>query len=489
MASDRWATFITTYFVWLLAGYFLIQTGVRYLASPVLGLDEAEQIIASQSLQLGYGPQPPLYTWLTILFFSIFGKGLFATALLKNSLLFLGYLGVWLSAKKASDITLAAIASASLIFLPQIAWESQRALSHSVLMFACSAWTVYLFIGCMEKPRWWRAVILGLVIAAGALSKYNYFFLLVALFAAGFCVADARKFLRSKYFLCSVVVAFVLILPPLFWVFQHQDLIYSRVHKFGIDRTEHQLLTGVYSLTSAALRFVSVAVVLYFCAWATSFYWKDTEQHDQYVIESTRKLLTLVVIFGLVLALVAVVLSGANVVKDRWLQPILFLAPLVASLWLFADVSLREAKIILGTASILAVIIIILIPLNFAWGNFKKPSAHALPSQAIVDTLAQYGVRSVFATSHSIAGNIGNLKPGWAVTIPEYSGLDISYPYPVAVVWTGHGPRIPAKMAELYQTLKGEPLPPSEIHRESAPYYYWSKYPFDYSFVVVTEGK
>ncbi len=485
IVSDNWATFIAKHFVWLLAGYFIVQTIIRYFASPVLGLDEAEQIIAAQSFQLGYGPQPPLYTWLTIAFFWVFGEGLFATALLKNTLLFLGYLGVWLTARKASDPTLAAIGTASLIFLPQISWESQRALSHSVLMFACSAWTVYLFLTCIEKPSWWRAVVFGVVIAAGALSKYNYMFLLVALIVAGFCIEDGRKFLRSKYILGSAAVAVVLLLPPAFWMFENQDLIYARVHKFGIEKVERHFLTGFISLVNAALQFVIVAVVLFFCAWATSFYWKDAEQHDQYVNETIRKLLTLVVIFGLVIAAVSVVASGATNVKDRWLQPILFLAPLVASLWLFAEVSIRQAKIILGTASVLAVLIVVLIPFNFAFGSFKKPSAHSLPSQAIVDTLAQYGVRSVLTTSHSIAGNIGDLKPGWAVTIPEYSGIDINYAYPVAILWKGHSKAVPENMSALYQKLKGKPIPNSEIHKEAAPYYHWSEYPFEYSFIIV----
>lgn len=485
IASDNWAEFITDYFVWLLAGYFIAQTLVRYTASPVLGLDEAEQIIAAQSFQLGYGPQPPLYTWLTIIFFSVFGKGLFATALLKNSLLFLGYLGVWLTARKVSDKTLAAIGTAALLFLPQISWESQRALSHSVLMFACSAWTVYLFISCIQKPSWWRAAVFGVVIAAGALSKYNYLFLFAALIAAGFCIEQGRRFLCSKYIAVAAGVALILLVPPAFWMFDNQDLIYARVHKFGIDKVERHFLTGFFSLINAALQFVIVAVVLFFCAWATSFYWKDEEQHDQYVNEPLRKLLTLVVVFGLIIAAVSVIASGATNVKDRWLQPILFLAPLVASLWLFAEVSMRQAKIVLGTACILAVVIVVLIPFNFAYGSFKKPSAHSLPSQAIVDTLAQYGVRSVLTTSHSIAGNIGDLKPNWAVTIPEYSGIDINYAYPVAVLWKGHTKVVPENMKALYEKLKGKPLPSSEIHIEAAPYYHWSKYPFDYSFIIV----
>src|SRR3954470_20838878 len=48
----------------LLAGYFVLQIGLRLITSNAADLDESEQLLATQHLQLGYGPQPPLYTWL-----------------------------------------------------------------------------------------------------------------------------------------------------------------------------------------------------------------------------------------------------------------------------------------------------------------------------------------------------------------------------------------------------------------------------------------
>ncbi|WP_208990974.1 glycosyltransferase family 39 protein [Pseudovibrio sp. Tun.PSC04-5.I4] len=485
MASDKWVEFVADYFVWFIAGYFILQTTIRYFASPVLGLDEAEQIIASQTFQLGYGPQPPLYTWLTILFFSVFGKGLFATAFLKNLLLFLGYLAVWLSARKAADKTLAAIGTASLIFLPQISWESQRALSHSVLMFACSAWTLYIFVLCIEKPNWWRALAFGEIVALGAMSKYNYFFLLAALLVSAGLIPKARKFLLSKYAICSALIVVVLLIPPAFWMFENQDLIYSRVHKFGLEKTERHFATGLVSLAAAVTQFVAVAVVLYAGAWISRFYWSGDEQVDQYVNEPIRLLITLIVVFGLTITAVSVFASGATVVKDRWLQPVLFLAPLAAALWIFSEVSMRQTKMLFGSAGALAVLICVLIPLNFVFGNFKKPSAHSLPSLAIVDTLSQYGVRSVLTTSHSLAGNVGDLRPEWSISIPEYSGLGIVYPMPIAVLWKGHSQDVPANLAALYEKLEGVPLPRAEVHREATPYLNWSEYPFDYSFIVI----
>ena len=48
----------------LLLLYFGAQVVARLWVSDALELDEAEQVLWTQQLALGYGTQPPLYTWL-----------------------------------------------------------------------------------------------------------------------------------------------------------------------------------------------------------------------------------------------------------------------------------------------------------------------------------------------------------------------------------------------------------------------------------------
>jgi len=70
------------------AGYFLLQAISRGLISETLGMDDAQESLLAQKWSWGYGPQPPLYTWLVIIFSNIFGLSSFTMALLKNALLF-----------------------------------------------------------------------------------------------------------------------------------------------------------------------------------------------------------------------------------------------------------------------------------------------------------------------------------------------------------------------------------------------------------------
>src|SRR5512133_574724 len=75
-------------FVLCLALLFGGHAVLRTVLSPTANLDEAEQLMLTQDWALGYGPQPPLYTWLQACVFQVFGVSIFSLAVLKNGLLF-----------------------------------------------------------------------------------------------------------------------------------------------------------------------------------------------------------------------------------------------------------------------------------------------------------------------------------------------------------------------------------------------------------------
>src|SRR5690606_3921831 len=103
----------------------------------------AEQALVSQRLRLGYGTQPPLYSWLQWILFQVFGLNLFALSALKNLLLFSTYASLFFLARPLIGNGPAMAASASLLLFPQIAWESQRDLTHSVLLTALACATLW----------------------------------------------------------------------------------------------------------------------------------------------------------------------------------------------------------------------------------------------------------------------------------------------------------------------------------------------------------
>src|SRR4051794_35034986 len=87
-------------FLYALVAYFGLQVFTRCCVSNSLQLDEAEQLLLTQTWQWGYGSQPPLYTWLQTICFALFERDVFALSILKNCLLFSIYWFVYLSGKE-----------------------------------------------------------------------------------------------------------------------------------------------------------------------------------------------------------------------------------------------------------------------------------------------------------------------------------------------------------------------------------------------------
>ena len=69
----------------VICGYFLFQALYRRLLGGGLLIDEAQMLLWSRELAWGYGPQPPLYSWLQWATFAAVPDRLLALALLKNA--------------------------------------------------------------------------------------------------------------------------------------------------------------------------------------------------------------------------------------------------------------------------------------------------------------------------------------------------------------------------------------------------------------------
>ena len=151
-----------------LAVYFAGHALLRGSISPSLNFDESEQSFLSQSLAWGYNSQPPLYTWIQILFFKVLGCNAFAMAVMKNSFLFLTY---WLLFRALEEVTesvpLAIVGSLGMFTIPQIAWESHRDLSHTVAA-TCMTCALFYCIARMAGKKatrpWVGYVGLGLIV-------------------------------------------------------------------------------------------------------------------------------------------------------------------------------------------------------------------------------------------------------------------------------------------------------------------------------------
>lgn len=303
---------------------------IRISEPTGLELDEGAELVRAQAFQFGYGTQPPLYTWLLIPLMAIGGPAIWPLALVKNLLLFGTHAFVYGSGRQLGlPVGTALLASSSMLLLPQIGWESQRDLTHTVLATFAAAASLFLVLRLLLCPTWGSYIILGLALAAGLLAKYNFVLFALALLLATLSVST----LRSKLFDLRIALTLGIILligqTHARWL-QENWFVASQgsLDKMGVSYNGN-LLAAIPALLFGILQFAAPFLVV-----AGAFLLTKSLPRQQLAsgLEASRQLLDryLLAVLGL-LALMGLIL-GIHEFKGRWLQPLLFMLPL----WLLA---------------------------------------------------------------------------------------------------------------------------------------------------------
>ncbi|RWL86740.1 MAG: glycosyl transferase family 39 [Mesorhizobium sp.] len=318
--------------------YCLTQIVVMPLLSHVagtgVGVDDSEQLMEMRFLAAGYGSsQPPLYTWLAILAASVVGTSVLALKIVKYGLLAAGLTAYFTAIRRLGYSNRAAAAGMfGLLLFPQIFWEMQHALTHSVAIFC---FTSVLLLALVEVEKRRSAVayaFLGLATAAAMLSKYNIVIFLAALFLASLSVRETREAIFDRRFLISVTVAILACLPTLYWSIAHPDDFLAHSGGFGAGKGESPLETAALALRglgNAILNFAGmpiaiVAVAFFLVARKTV----TTPQPARW----PEKLLWRTIALALLVTLVVVLVGGITQFRDRWVLPIFVLLPAVLAM-------------------------------------------------------------------------------------------------------------------------------------------------------------
>lgn len=425
---------------WLLL-YFAAHVLGRTLVSPALELDEAEQALWTQQLQWGYGAQPPLYTWLQWAVFQLLGVSVFSLALLKNALLALAYVSVWLAARALLPAALAVPAAASMLLLPQIGWEASRDLTHSVLLTTLAAATLAAVVALLQRPQPRLYLLAGVLVGLGLLSKYSYAGFLAVLLAALLAGRDTRAVLFNRWALAAVLVATLLVLPHLVWLAQHWALATaSTADKLAVaapvGRIEG-LWRGLSTLALALLAFAGIwalAMGLLFGrgalrGWAR--WWRPAPvAAGRWNVQALwqRYFVALALLF-----VAMVVFGGVTRFKDRWMMPFLFLLPLA---FFCAAPELAQhrglARLRRGLA-LLAVAVLVLLTARVPWHALReRPDELNQPVRELALALRARGYAgdgTIVAADRTLAGALRLQFPRARIAVGDArAGLPASRP-------------------------------------------------------------
>jgi 4-amino-4-deoxy-L-arabinose transferase-like glycosyltransferase len=465
--------FASRHFAVVIAAYFALQAAIRIAVSPELGMDDAELVLLTRSWDWGYGSQPPLYTWLQATVFAIAGESLASVILLKNALLATTCVFVHRTALRVLGDPLAALAAAmSLFLLPQVAWESQRALSHTVLAVAVSSILLLVTVRLVEERRTTDYLLAGALIAAGLLSKLNVVYFVAALAAAAVTTPAGRAALFDRRSLATAAVAAVLLAPTTIWMFGHRDAVTHRVEKFGLgegDGVVGSLVLGIGDFVVAAAAFLALLVAVAGLLTVRAGRGAAASPSPSLVF------LARALAIGLLIVLATVVASGATNVKDRWLQPILFYAPIVVVGLLSRRLPPARLRALALVSALAAMAVMVALPSRIALADREKVPVENKPYGAFAEEIrASTGFESgtILAGDYATGGNLAIRFPDASALIPEYGDLDVPTPWPVLVAWTGDGDAPPAALADAFARRFGHTLPAGEATVIRAPVHY-----------------
>jgi len=397
--------------------YFSINAVALFAVSGTADKDQAEQLILSQAFQPGYSSKPPLYTYIVKAVFYVTGPGLAPLLALKAVILGL-FAGSIMALGKQFRFTTRQhlVALASLAFIPQLIWESQRDLTHSVLVTTIAAATLLQFARIRRNPATINYIALGVLTGLGLISKYNYAMFLIALILAALSVPQYRSVLANRRILAALPVALAISTPHLFWLVSNPELATGSVSKLHIG--DGNFVAGLASAAVAALAFLTPLLIFSMLLLSGPV--------RQGLLEKTRpadsRFLLNLLLATFVVVAVFVIATGAQQIKDRWYQPLLFYVPLIIAM--LAMPTEARLKGYLGLGVVFALLVSVALPGRTIFaGFFNKYSRPSIPYPELLVSMGGLNRNPAFilAETNVLGGNARLAFPDALVQVPYYS--------------------------------------------------------------------
>jgi len=398
-----------------LFGYCALHLLVRFLLSPTLGWDDAEQALWSQRLALGYSfRQPPLYTWLAWLFSQALGPGLLALTLLRYCVmaasLYCLYRAARLTFAQRERVVLT-LASYGLFYV--LAAYAHHDLTHTAIMALALSASYWAALAILRRPSWPNCLALGFCAGFGLLTKHNFALFLAGLLLAGLSMRPVRPLLLSWRAAACLGLAAVIVAPYGWWVWTNE-------HSFAALGQE--VMGRESSLPFDAIRALAdlVLALLEFTApfiLATALLFPELFRPNAPAVESpvARSLTGRAMAVAAGLTALSVFVVGAADFKGRWMHPVLMFAPF----YLFAgplrqDRLPRRLRWFVGAAIAFGVLVL---AARFAvdWLEPRNSDTcrRTTPFHALADPVRNLGFAGgvLIAETNWIAGNLAALFP------------------------------------------------------------------------------
>lgn len=405
-------------YLWvIIIAYYSFNAFTQFSVSQTADLDQAEQLILSQTLQPGYRAQPPLYTYLVYLIFNLTGPGLGPLLGLK-ALLLSAFMGLLIALGNNLNFTMRQhlIAVAGVAFIPQFIWESQRDLTHSVLATTLAAATLLQMARTQRGPALLNYIVLGLLIGLGLISKYNYVLFLTALLMAVIAVPRYRVALANWRILAALLAVLIVALPHLMWMISNYEVATSSSHK--IQAGTGNILSGLSHALLPALTFLSPLWIFSILLFSTTSKYRIAEATNT---DDGRLLINLLAT-TMIVVMLFVMLSGAQHIKERWYQPLLFYTPIIIAMFAMSTQA-KSSRWYVGMGIASAMLVSVALPVRtLVAEEINELSRPNMPYPSLIQSLSDEVGESavILAETDLLAGNSRPFFPKSKVFILTY---------------------------------------------------------------------
>jgi 4-amino-4-deoxy-L-arabinose transferase-like glycosyltransferase len=465
----------------LIAGYFVLEFLTRMAMPHSMRYDESQQVFFSQWLTLGYDSQPPLYNWFQTLFVSAFGLSLATISIFKNIVLFLVYLSYYKLARLVlTDKLFVVIATLSLLTIPQLFWEAQRDLTHTVAQLLTINLFLYGIIRTLKAPSLTAYVITGAALGLGMLSKYNFALVAAAALVAVWLHPQGRARLFDKRFLLTVVIAALIFLPHGLWLIHNLGLASGRtlgiMEQDAPQSAAAKLVQGPIEFFKLVIVICAPTLVVYSLVFGKTFF-KSLGKTNEW----TRFLEIVFLVIG-ALVLVLILGIGMTALRDRWLLPFLFLLPIL--LCLKMEIAGVRGEDFAKRFVYIPLAMMLIIPALLLWrvtfpGGFKSYEAYNVPFAAFMQqvTAAEGKTPGLVLTDDWLpAGNLHLQLPTVPTMSMFFANLKVGYQWtadkPILIVWLPrNGPvATPQTLTQWLSGTLGPQYAAPEIKEAEVPY-------------------
>ena len=206
-----------------LALYFVLWTALPGWLSGSYPLDVVEGIYWGREWQWGYYKHPPLSSWLLYGFYAAFGR--IGPYLLSQLSIVLSLWLVYRLGRQMMSRQRALLGSLLLLAVFYYTWPSLE-FNHNIAQLPVWAGIIYAFYLAIHSRRLRYWLLFGLLAGAGMLVKYTVaVLLLVAVLYS--LLAPQRRLWRTPGPWLALLLALLVFLPNLLWLWQHEWLPFT----------------------------------------------------------------------------------------------------------------------------------------------------------------------------------------------------------------------------------------------------------------------